>query len=725
MSTFDTTTCAVSPRPLRQETAVLSSPKIRPRDLERSAIVYVRQSSPQQVANNRESTERQYALVERAVGLGWPRDRIEVIDEDQAITAQTAEGRLGFQRMLAEVGLDHVGIIFGIEMSRLARCGKDWHQLIELCSIFRTLLADQNGLYDPTDYSDRLVLGLTGIMSEAELHILKGRMYEGLLNKARRGDVFNHLPMGYVKLPSGRPAIDPDEQVQGVVRLVFEQFEKQGSLHGLLRYLVHHGIKIPIRPHFGPNRGNLEWHRPNRPTLQNMLHHPIYAGSYRWGHRQVDPRRKLPGRRGTGRTIHRPDECQVLIPDHCPAYISQERFDAIQERMAANRATAATVGAPRHGPSLLAGLLTCGRCGRRMFVGYSGRRLHYRCARANIDYGEPGCQSLSGEVVDQFVAGHILRALEPASLELSMAAGDDLQQERDRLTENWQQRLERGRYECQRAERQFQAVEPENRLVARELERRWEESLREQRSIEEAYARFRQTMPEQLTDAEREWIRSLAEDVPALWNEPSTTPQDRQRVARSVLERVVVGVQGTSERVDVTLHWAGGFNSQHELIRPVDQYVQLSNYPELIARVAALHGAGLPRATIAAKLNEEGFHPPKRVDAFNAAMVGGLLPRCNPSLVRATGDREMLDEDEWWPRELSVKLQIPIATIHRWIGVGWVHARKLNDIRGRWALWADKDELQRLADLHTTPRTWGNRPRLEHLQVPKNRNERQ
>ena len=450
------------------------STKIRPWHLQRRAVVYVRQSSPQQVAEHRESTARQYALTERAFTLGWSRAQIEVIDEDQGKSGQTAEGRPGFQRLLAEVALDRVGLILGLEMSRLARCCSDWHHLLDLCARYHTLLADPDGLYDPTDHNDRLLLGLSGMMSEAELHILKERMYRGKLNKAQRGELFNHPPIGYIKLSSGPFAIDPDEQVQSVVRLLFDEFERQGSLHGLLRYLVHHGMRLPVRPHCDPNRGQLEWRRPNRETLQNLLHHPIYAGAYRHGHRPVDPRRQVPGRPSTGRQIRRPEDCHVLIRDHLPAYISWERFCANQAVLEANQTRGESPGAPRLGPSLLAGLLICGRCGRRMRVGYCGSSstLRYDCSRGVADYAEPLCQSLSGGVLDEFVAGQLLAAVEPAALEASLAAIEDVQRERQRLEGLWQQRLERARYEADRAARQYHAVEPENRLVARELERR-------------------------------------------------------------------------------------------------------------------------------------------------------------------------------------------------------------------------------------------------------------
>jgi DNA invertase Pin-like site-specific DNA recombinase len=430
-----------------------ASAKLKPYHLERLAIVYVRQSSPQQVLDHQESTARQYALVDLAVALGWPPERVVVIDADQGLSGSNAEGRLGFHRLLAEVGLDHVGIILGIELSRLARSNKDWHQLIELCAIFRTLLADQDGLYDPTDYNDRLLLGLRGMMSEAEIHILRGRMYEALLNKARRGELYQLPPIGYIKLPTGKFAIDPDEQVQSVVRLIFDEFDRQGTMRGVVRYLVENGIKVPIRPHSGPNRGKIEWRRPTRESIGTVLTHPIYAGTYRHGYRQTDPRRKKPGKPGSGRVVVNPDQYHALIPNHCPAYITVERYERNQRRIAENQAHAAAKGPPREGLSLLAGIVKCGRCDRIMNVHYSSRAgtLRYGCRKGVIDCLGKGCQSFSGRVLDQFTSDKIIAALEPAALELSLRAAEDLQKERGRLDKNWQQRLERARYEAERS----------------------------------------------------------------------------------------------------------------------------------------------------------------------------------------------------------------------------------------------------------------------------------
>jgi DNA invertase Pin-like site-specific DNA recombinase len=307
---------ALTTRPASGEAYAVpwASAKLQDHHLKRSAIVYVRQSSAHQVQENRESTARQYGLVERAVQLGWAKFQVEVIDEDQGRSGATAEGRLGFQRLLAEVSLDHVGIVLGIEMSRLARSNKDWHQLLELCGIFRTLLADQDGLYDPTDYNDRLLLGLKGTMSEAELHILQGRMHQALLNKARRGDLCMLPPVGYVKRLTGEFALDPDEQAQGVIRLIFDEFDRLGTMRRVLRHLHAQDIKVPIRPHAGPNKGDLEWRRATREIVRTVLMHPLYSGTYRYGHRQTDARRKKPGQPQAGRVVVKPDQYHALIP---------------------------------------------------------------------------------------------------------------------------------------------------------------------------------------------------------------------------------------------------------------------------------------------------------------------------------------------------------------------------------------------------------------------------
>lgn len=701
------------------------SHKIESHHHERLAFIYVRQSDPQQVRRHRESTDLQYKLVQLAMQLGWSQDRVEVIDDDLGTTAKHIEGRIGFQRLMTEIGLDHVGIIVGIEMSRLARSCKDWYQLLELCALFGTVLADPDGVYDPGNYNDRLLLGLKGTMSEAELHIMQGRLAAGRMNKARRGELFNHAPMGYVRTPSGEMALDPDEQVQSVVRLIFDQFQKLDSLNGLLQYLVHHNIRLGFRPHYGANRGQLEWRRPNRPTLQDILHNPIYAGAYCYGRRAVDPRRKIPGRPTTGRMVVPAKECAVLLKDRLPAYITWERYEANLEKLATNRARAASLGAPRRGTSLLSGMLTCGKCGCRMLVGYQGpeARLRYTCMRRKVDYGEPLCQGLAGQNLDDLVSEQVLAALAPAALELSLTAAEDIEQERARLHRHWKQQLERVRYEVERAARQYHAVEPENRMVARELESQWEDALIRQRQTEEEYARFEHQQPSGLSEDEKQTVKALSSNIPALWHATTTSPKDRQAIVRQLIDRVTVDVQGETEHVDVTIHWAGGFVSQLAQTRPVARYDQLRDYDRLVARLIELRETGYNSREIAEVLNQEGFRPPKRRKTYNAAMVRQLLSRNLPRETRSrlSDDANLLGANEWFLTDLAHELKMPQATLHHWLRRGWVDARKLEDRRGRWVLWADDDEIDRLRQLRTTKQGWPDRPYPEFLTKPKRR----
>jgi DNA invertase Pin-like site-specific DNA recombinase len=707
--------------------------KIESHHLERLAVVYVRQSTGQQILEHRESTALQYGLRERAISWGWPGERVLVIDEDQGQTGTSAAGRVGFQRLLAEVGLNHVGLILGIEMSRLARCCKDWYQLLELCAVFQTLLADQDGLYDPRQYNDRLLLGLKGTLSEAEVHLLRQRMNQGRLNKAKRGALFSHPAIGYVRLPSGEVAKDPDEQVQAVVGMIFDQFEQLGSINALLRYLVRHAIRLPIRVISGPHCGQLQWHRPNRQTLRNLLHHPIYAGAYTWGRREVDGRRKIPGRPGTGRTVVEPEQCLVFLKDRCPAYITWDQYEKNRRTMADNQLRTQRRGPAREGAALLAGVLFCGHCGGRMMVQYSrhssgqnleASHLRYMCARHVMDYAGTRCQSLAGRVLDAFVSERVLRVLEPASLEMSLTAAGQIEQERKRLDRHWQQRLERAQYAVDRAGRQYHAVEPENRLVARELERQWEQQLSALQQLQEEYTRFRVQEPSVLTEADRQMIRALSSSIRTLWHASDTSPGERKTILRHLLERVTVTAPADTQRMEVTLQWAGGFVSEHQLLRPVARYEQLDNYEALVTRIVELHNQNQTCGDIAEQLNQEDYRPPKRRATFNAAMVQQLLSRqlrAGPR-ARALGASPPAD-DEWWISHLSRHLQIPKPTLHVWVYRGWVHARKLPRRQGSWIVWADAEELDRLRRLHHCPRTWWNQPQEPELTRPKPRPE--
>ena len=698
------------------------SPKVKSWHLDRLAVVYVRQSTPQQVTENRESTDRQYALVNRAIELGWSPERILVVDEDQGKSGATADDRRGFQRLLAEVSLDHVGLILGLEMSRLARSCKDWHQLLELCALFRTLLADQDGLYDPTDHNDRLLLGLTGIMSEAELHLLRGRMRQGLLNKVRRGEVFLDPPVGYFRSPNGGFDLDQDEQARAVIRLVFDQFGRLGTIRKVLRHLLSHDIRIGIRPHTGPDRGQLEWRLPTRDTVTKMLTHPIYAGYYCYGRKQSDPRRKKPGRRWSGRVVVPQEKYLALIPDRCPAYITRDQYEVNQQRLAENRARTESKGAPREGPSLLAGLVVCGRCGKRMGVHYSGRAqiLRYTCLTGVADARGKCRHALAGRVLDQLVANQVLTALGPGALELSLAAAEDVIRERSALDENWRQRLERARTQAARIERQYQVAEPENRLVQRTLERRWEEALQEVRRLEEEYARFRQTQPIRLTRGEVDQIRKLAQDLPALWDAATTQPPDRQRIIRFLVERVEATVEGVTDRVRVTITWAGGQQTNHEVIRPVGRYNQAADFDRLMARVRQLRAEGLSFAVIADRLNAEGFRPPKAAERFHKNIVSRLARRYTPSDHSTPPSvRDAPGRDEWFVIDLAKRLGIGKSTLHSWLRQGWVRYRRLPGYRGRCICWADAEELDRLGQLARTPRSWWAPPLPSELTTPR------
>ena len=359
----------------KRPTTNFRSGKIHSVHQDRVAVVYVRQSSPQQVLEHRESGARQYALADDAVALGWSADRVEVIDEDQGQSGKSAEDRTGFQRLLAEVTLQHVGIILGLEMSRLARSSMDWHQLFELCAVYGTLLADEDGIYDPNDPNDRLILGLKGIMNEIELHTLRNRLHRRKLDKAQRGELFYHTRPGYVKSPSGQLILDPDEQARSVVTLVFDKFDELGTAYRLLRYLVNNNIRIPIRPHRGPNRGQLEWRHPNLATLLEILHHPFYGGAYVHGRKSKNARHV----ESSAHAKSPQEQWEIFIPDRVPAYLSWDRYLANQTRLQQNQSRPGSVGAPRQGPTLLSGLLKCGTCGCRLTVGYDASKKN--CAR--------------------------------------------------------------------------------------------------------------------------------------------------------------------------------------------------------------------------------------------------------------------------------------------------------------------------------------------------------
>jgi DNA invertase Pin-like site-specific DNA recombinase len=671
----------------------VASGKISSRHLLLLAIVYIRQSSLQQVFNHTESTARQYELADRAVSLGWPAERVLTIDDDQGLSGQTASGRGGFQRLLAEVGMGHVGLVLGLEMSRLARCNADFQRLLELCAISGTLIADQDGVYDPRDPNDRLLLGLKGTMSEFELITMRQRLQDGRMHKAGRAALFHTVPIGYVKVGKDQVELDPDEQVRRVVELVFAKFEELGSLGALWRYLREAGICIGVRLHKGPRRGQLQWHRPSRSTLRQILHNPIYAGAYAYG-RSTEAGAAAERKR---KQVGMPD-WKVLKQGCLPAYISWEQYLANRTRLRSNRAVAGESGAARQGAALLSGLVFCGGCGHAMMVGYPDTgRPYYRC-RWRQKRGEPGCcgPGISAIALDALVKEQLLRALEPAALELHLKAVEDIEEQRRRLDRQWQGQLERARYEADRVERQYQAVEPENRLVARTLEQRWEEALRVVRQLEEEYNRFRQRRPVELTPQERELIEGLSQQVPALWEHASTTAAERKEIARCLIERVEARAEEKSEMVEVRIRWHGGAVSEHRVARPVASTAHMKDGEKLRERVRQLRGEGKTARQIATCLNEEGWQPPHRRGPFNYDGVRQMLARMG--LTGWQKQRMSLEENEWRLADLAEKLGLAEVTLRSWLRQGWLRGRRVSGRRA-WVAWADEAEVQRLQQL--------------------------
>jgi Recombinase/Recombinase zinc beta ribbon domain len=553
-------------------------------------------------------------------------------------------------------------------------------------------------------------------------------MLAGKQAKAQRGELAIPLPIGYVRRASGEAALDPDEQVQTVVRLILAKFAELGTLHGVLRWLVDHGVELGMRLRAGPDKGELVWRRPNRMTLQNMLHSPVYAGIYAYGRRRVDPRRQLPGRPSTGRVVRAEDEWLVAIPGLLPAYITVEAYQANRARLAANAARAETPGVVRAGSALVSGLARCGRCGRRMTVRYHVRaqttQPEYVCARQLTDYGAgQRCQALAGTCVDALVTQQVLAALAPAAVEVSLRAAEQATAERAELERIWRQRLERAAIAVDRARRCYRLAEPENRLVVRQLEADWEAALAAQQRLREDYDRFTRTRPQPLTAAQRQAITALAADIEGLWAAPTTTDADRKQLIRALVDQVTITVVGTSERVAVEIGWAGGHTTHAETVRPVARLDQLSCYPQLRERVRQLAEEGHRAKAIASRLHAEGFRPAKGRQRIGVSAITQLLhqlgcPRA-PTRQRITPPPgEEPGPHEWWLDDLAAELAMPPITLHGWIRRGWVSARQESRRPYRWIIHADGDQLAELRQRRSRPPGWYTRRRWADSNPP-------
>lgn len=536
--------------------------KLTAERLSRRAIVYVRQSSPGQVIHNQESQRRQYGLVDRARELGFP--EVAVIDDDLGRSGSGHVERPGFQRLVAEVCSGEVGAIFCIEASRLARNGRDWHHLIELCGMTNAVLVDPDGIYDPSIINDRLLLGLKGTMSEFELNLLRQRSLEAILQKAKRGELQFCLAVGFQWAPTGKIEMDPDRRVQQALHLVFVKMTELGSVRQVLLWFRREKICLPSIAN-RPGEKVL-WRLPVYNTILHLLRNPVYAGAYAFG--KTEGRTKVVNGRARKTIGHfKPRSAwTVLIRDHHPGYISWERFERNQEIIAANSNMKSRMlrRSGRGGRSLLPGILRCRRCGRMLRVVYSGTRgtvPRYQCNGAQINHGEDWCISFGGLRVDDAIAKQVLVAISGNAVEAALEAAAELRSQQQQQRKTLEFEVEQARYEARLASRRYEVVDPENRLVAAELEFRWNAALQKARELEDRLGEFdagvgSAPMPDQ------EVLMSLAQDLPAVWNAPSTDMRLKQRIVRILVHEIVVDVNEKDHEVVLLIHWAGGRHSE-------------------------------------------------------------------------------------------------------------------------------------------------------------------
>lgn len=606
-----------------------SSSKIQPTHCERQAVVYLRQSSPKQVQHHAESSRNQRALAERLVGLGWSKSQIVVIDDDQGLSAKHASGREGFQRLVADVGLRRVGIIIGYEVSRLSRNNADWHRLLELCALFDTLIGDADGIYNPRDFNDRLLLGLKRTMSEAELHSLRLRLDAGRLSKARRGELVHHLPTGLVRDADGTVQFDPDQSIQDRLRLVFTLFQEFGSAQKVFRYLVQQKLKLPRRQTSGLYAGQVLWKEPGLSALHSILKNPAYAGAFAYGRRIADPARQVPGRPATGRIRQPRSRWLAFVPDVYPAYITWEEHEQIQATIAENRQKMADrlarKQAIRCGAALLTGLVRCGFCGHAMLVAYKDQRFQYACHYGQAKCGRPNCQYLSGPRIDDVVVAEFFRVLQPAEID-ALERVNRLQADHQRqLIHHLEQEVTRLDYAAKVAERQYNCVDPENRLIAAALERKWEHALAEQEQARAqlADAQARLPSPVRLSPELQQAFADVGRRLPDVW--PGLSVEGKKQLLRTL----VMGVNLRRDEngvLQIRIVWRGGLVSEVNVRVPVSTRRHSTIEQRIVVRIREMAEAGLRDQAIADGLNQEGYFP-CRGSVFTVANVLKLRHR--------------------------------------------------------------------------------------------------
>lgn len=651
------------------------SQKVGAEHLKRDAYLYVRQSTLHQVVENTESTERQYALRGQAVRLGWPTERVITIDQDQGQSAATAADREGFQKLVTEVSMGRAGIVLGLEVSRLARNSSDWHRLLEICALTGTLILDEDGLYDPSRFNDRLLLGLKGTMSEAELHVLRTRLQGGIESKARRGELKTRLPTGLVYDDQDRVVFDPDRQVQQAFFTFFDVFRREGSACAIVTYFRKEGLLLPRRLRAGVRKGDLIWVPLSSAQALKILHNPRYAGAFTRGQTRT---RTMPD--GKVKTRKMPqDQWSIVLPNCHVGYITWEEFQQNQRQLRENAAAHGgdrRKSPPHEGPALLQGLVVCGRCGEPMTIRYRNRKGGtqpiYICQRESVDHGEPLCQYIVGAKVDEAVGELLLEMVTPLSLHVALEVQDALQSqlaEADRLR---QQQVQRARYEADLAKQRFMQVDPNNRLVADALEADWNEKLRTLHDAQEIYEKERQADRALLDEKHRKEVLSLTKDFPRLWRDPRVSHRERKRMVRLLIEDVTLL---KAEDLTIGIRFRGGATRRLSIPVPPPAYRTWQTPPMIVAQIDQL----LDQYTdgeIAAQLNEQGVRSGK----------GGRFQRTTIENIRhsyrlkSRYDR-LRETGMLTIKEIANQLGVSTSTVHTWRRLGILKAQAYNDKR--------------------------------------------
>jgi DNA invertase Pin-like site-specific DNA recombinase len=662
--------------------------KITPSHLQRNAYIYIRQSTDHQVRENIESQQRQYELVDLARQHNWIDDAIVVIDDDLGKSASSTTGRNGFAKLVSDVALGKAGIIFGLEVSRLARNNRDWYQLLDLCSLSATLIADTDGIYDPSFFNDRLLLGLKGTMSEAELHMLKNRMLQGLYHKAKKGELRFNLPAGYQFDHEGHIIKSLDEQVVHIIELVFKKFTEIGTVNGVTTYLIEQNLLFPRKPSF---EKKIRWIRPYVKAVNDTLINPLYAGAYVFGRTKVVKELDENGNQQSRQVKQSMQDWDVIIHDLHPAYVSWEDYLCIREQIRKNapapKSQASSV--PREGSALLQGLARCGKCGRSMHVNYHGQGTlsypYYICNIAHRNFVQSYCQSIGGRRIDRFIAQSFLEAISPASLKLHLHALKHVREQEETALKQHTLQLERAQYEANRIFRQFDAVEPENRLVARTLERQWNEALKQVEEIRAYIKEKRKAFQHQLSKIEEDKLKDLARDLPTLWS--TASDKDRKRLLRVAIQEV----QLLKDDRDVTVKilWIGGALTRHTVHLPKVRSKRATplDEVEMIRQLAQKFSDD----QIARILIRQGRKTPTGL-TYNAHKVANL--RRTYGIPRYRKPKEQYLKS--YTAEQAAKiLDVSTPTVHNWLNSGFIRGQQLTE-GAPWEIFLTEEDINRL-----------------------------